>query len=385
MDYDLTRLGAREFEHLTQALAVRILGTGVSVFGDGRDGGREATFNGRMRFPKPDPGGPWDGYGVLQSKFRSRPLGTSPDTKWFLKEVARELAAWGNPNSSRARCGHLPDYMILATNVVLSSVASSGGIDRVEQEIKRLVAKHHLPLKGWRVWHFDQIRTFLDLHPEIRQTYDAMVTPSDVLAQLRQGMGTQDIPRAAVRFSPGSGNGVVTDGFSRNVTNRLAVHHSINSTSMDLSHFRRESGWLVKMHRRKSNLDYISVAKLAEARWIREVNTPAECLGEIKKRLVGEIAAFERLLVLCVTESLPVITYQLYEVPRGMLVECIATSGAEAFKSGRCGFLADFSHQNGDWLFRLSVDRSVEKVSARFALAYGIDHGTWTVTVPQCD
>ena len=61
MDYDLTRLGEREFEHLSQALAVRVLGNGVRIFGDGPDGGREATFEGRMRFP--EPGQVWSGYG----------------------------------------------------------------------------------------------------------------------------------------------------------------------------------------------------------------------------------------------------------------------------------------------------------------------------------
>ena len=47
VDYDLNRLGEREFEHLTQALALRVLGPGVEVFGDGPDGGREAAFEGR--------------------------------------------------------------------------------------------------------------------------------------------------------------------------------------------------------------------------------------------------------------------------------------------------------------------------------------------------
>jgi hypothetical protein len=42
VDFDLTRLGDREFEHLSQALALQVLGPAVSVFGDGLDGGREA-------------------------------------------------------------------------------------------------------------------------------------------------------------------------------------------------------------------------------------------------------------------------------------------------------------------------------------------------------
>jgi hypothetical protein len=64
VDFDLTRLGDREFEHLSQALALKVLGPGIGVFGDGPDGGREAAFEGPMRFP--EPGTPWNGYGVVQ-------------------------------------------------------------------------------------------------------------------------------------------------------------------------------------------------------------------------------------------------------------------------------------------------------------------------------
>ncbi|MEU4806601.1 hypothetical protein [Actinosynnema sp. NPDC023587] len=46
VDYDLARLGTREFEHLVQVLAIGIQGPGAQVFGDGRDGGREITFEG---------------------------------------------------------------------------------------------------------------------------------------------------------------------------------------------------------------------------------------------------------------------------------------------------------------------------------------------------
>ena len=43
MDYDLNRLGFREFEHLIQALVLKHLGNGVQVFGDGPDGGQSST------------------------------------------------------------------------------------------------------------------------------------------------------------------------------------------------------------------------------------------------------------------------------------------------------------------------------------------------------
>lgn len=204
MDYDLTRLGTREFEHLAQALATQVLGTGVEVFGDGPDGGREAAFRGRLRYPEPAPEGPWDGYGILQAKFRARPLGTGPDTGWFLAEVARELKKWANPKSERSKRRELPNYLILATNVVLSPAAETGGIDTIKREIDALIKDHRLPIRGWRVWHYDQFCTLLDAHPEIRKPYDALITSGDVLAHLRkilEGSGFADIAERVATYT----------------------------------------------------------------------------------------------------------------------------------------------------------------------------------------
>jgi hypothetical protein len=68
-DYNLTRLGTREFEHLAQALSLKLITPGMSIFGDGPDGAREATYQGPTHFPTA--GDAWDGYVVLQAKFRT--------------------------------------------------------------------------------------------------------------------------------------------------------------------------------------------------------------------------------------------------------------------------------------------------------------------------
>ncbi len=47
--------------------------------GDGPDGGREATYSGRVRWAPDDHTADWSGYVVIQAKFRSRPLGTTPE------------------------------------------------------------------------------------------------------------------------------------------------------------------------------------------------------------------------------------------------------------------------------------------------------------------
>jgi hypothetical protein len=46
MNYDLNRLNPIEFEHLIQSLLKKIIGQGTITFGQGPDGGREATYEG---------------------------------------------------------------------------------------------------------------------------------------------------------------------------------------------------------------------------------------------------------------------------------------------------------------------------------------------------
>lgn len=108
MDFDLTRLGDREFEHLSQALALQVLGPAVSIFGDGPDGGREASFEGRMQFPTP--GEPWDGYGVVQAKFKRRLVGGGHDADAFLRAVAAELERWADPSGGDPAAGRTPPH-----------------------------------------------------------------------------------------------------------------------------------------------------------------------------------------------------------------------------------------------------------------------------------
>ncbi|MFI0925124.1 NACHT domain-containing protein [Streptomyces sp. NPDC021012] len=186
MDYDLTRLGAREFEHLTQALALQILGPGVQIYGDGPDGGREAEFRGEMRYPFPGSSDCWSGHGVLQAKFLQRPRGTKPDTTWFIGQVRKELRQWANKDSKRGREGALPRYLLFATNVVLSSDPVQGGLDLFEKAMSDLIDELKLPLEGFGVWHFDEICRYLDQYPAIRQTYAALTTAGDVLFKLRE-------------------------------------------------------------------------------------------------------------------------------------------------------------------------------------------------------
>ncbi|MEV7872660.1 hypothetical protein AB0P17_42655 [Streptomyces sp. NPDC088124] len=191
MDYDLTRLGWREFEHLSQALAKCVLGPGVSVFGDGKDGGREAAFSGQVPYPNEQQA--WDGYGVVQAKFRQRSQGVSSGTEWLERQIEAEFKAWLHPGSKR---GRLPEYLIFTTNVPLSPVPETGGIARVDRLVSSYANKSKVALKGWALWHGDEICRFLDIHEGVRRAFAHFITPGDVLSRLLTTVSDADADTA---------------------------------------------------------------------------------------------------------------------------------------------------------------------------------------------
>lgn len=96
-DYPLEELSPRAFEQLVVALGLRVLGPGVEAFGSGPDGGREATFRGRVDWALThlDDEGAWNGYVVLQAKQVEH---ASPDPAANLRslreQVDSELDSW---------------------------------------------------------------------------------------------------------------------------------------------------------------------------------------------------------------------------------------------------------------------------------------------------
>ena len=175
-DYDLSRLNSRSFEQLVQALAMDILGPGLVIFGDGPDGGREATFD--FKVPYPSDMDCWNGYCVVQAKFLQRPKNTYEDGNWAVAELKSELEKYLEPDSARK----MPEYYLFVTNVVLSPVQEKGTKDRAFELLEEY--RGRLSLKGFDVWDYDKLRTFLDNNGDVRQANEAWITPGDVLASL---------------------------------------------------------------------------------------------------------------------------------------------------------------------------------------------------------
>lgn len=177
MDYDLRSLGTRQFEHLTQALALKYINQQVSIFGSGPDGGREATWEGPANSEFTSN---WDGLGVLQAKHKEHESTPKDHATWLIAQLKAELRLWADETSNRKR---EPEYFVAATNVRLSAVPEAG-VDHVVHEISELAKELKLPIKGFTIWHYDTIRVMLDNSRDIRDAYTAWITPGDVIARL---------------------------------------------------------------------------------------------------------------------------------------------------------------------------------------------------------
>lgn len=178
MDYDLHRLGPDQFEQLAQALLRAELGSILTVFGDGPDGGREATWKGRA--PSLSGSLDWDGYGVAQAKARRDQGAVGQNLKWLKRQIKDEVKTWRN---SQARRENAPQYYLLITNVRLSA-HPGGGIDAASDFIQREFRDASISLSGVKIWAYDDIRVLLDQHDGIRRTYGAFVVPGDILAHV---------------------------------------------------------------------------------------------------------------------------------------------------------------------------------------------------------
>lgn len=120
VDYDLTALGSREFEHLQQAPASKFWGPESPCLAMARTadakprsaaGGEWGTGGGER----------WDGYTTVQAKFRVRPRAPEDNLAWLLGQIDQEVLRWTDTRYARTRTVERPDNLLLVTNVVLSA------------------------------------------------------------------------------------------------------------------------------------------------------------------------------------------------------------------------------------------------------------------------
>jgi len=175
-NYDLNRLGALEFERLCQSLLKAIIGSGVTIFGEGPDGAREATFSGKAPYPSKTEA--WNGEWIFQAKFHNTQTTRLEDAR---QQVLSDLKAELHKitNKYEYKC----DNYILITNVPLSSVPGRGTHDRIAAEV---IPEFLNKIQHIHVWGADDICRFLEKYSDVRQAYLQFVTPGDLIAELMQ-------------------------------------------------------------------------------------------------------------------------------------------------------------------------------------------------------
>ena len=174
------------------ALASAVFGPGVEVYGSGRDGGREGTFEGRIEWSSSG-GSTWDGYTVIQAKQREHLARPADGLKWLRSQVRHEFNAWMDRSNKRSR---FPNYLLFVTNVRLSADDATGGVDQIRAFIAKQLDRNYgsdsrpdtLRTRGLRdvkVWHRDSLNNLISNNQGIRAAFPAILTVGDILTRLQ--------------------------------------------------------------------------------------------------------------------------------------------------------------------------------------------------------
>jgi len=173
-NYNLYGLDPRTFQQMVQALAVQAFGAGVIVYGDGKDGGRDASFEGKVNYPSNAEA--WNGYILIQAKYRQKPIDDiSKAGDWVLEQLKIELEKIKKAQKTL-------DYYLLITNIDLTPAPNVG----TEAKVRKLLTKYKkaLKFKNFDVWDGNKIRRLLDANRNIAITYGGYVMAGDVLAKM---------------------------------------------------------------------------------------------------------------------------------------------------------------------------------------------------------
>ena len=114
MPYEFSRFSPQSFERFAQAVAAKAFGPGISLFGAGPDGAREASFQGSL--PITTHGAQWNGYVVVQAKYKTNSRGGGEDAAWLGKELTSELDKFLDTKRNLKT----PEYYLLITNVMVT-------------------------------------------------------------------------------------------------------------------------------------------------------------------------------------------------------------------------------------------------------------------------
>jgi tetratricopeptide (TPR) repeat protein len=174
IDYKLDDLGWSEFEHLIQTVLKARLGLGVEAWGRRGDWGRDAYFEGKLRYPGKEE---TDGAFVFQCKFveNANAAGAKPE-KLLIGAVQKECAKIGK-NLKSGKWNKAPNCYGFFTNAPCAATLRES-----------LRASLHKVLPGAHISIHDggDVCRWLRLSPEIVESFPQLRSPPRLILRLHQ-------------------------------------------------------------------------------------------------------------------------------------------------------------------------------------------------------
>ncbi len=163
MHIDYHRLSDLQFEELVIEFCVELLGQGVQGFVSGKDGGRDAQFNGVAK-AFPSESSAWQGKIVIQAKHTERPDASfsEPD---FSGETASSILGKEMPRIKKLIEKKELDHYILFANRRLTGIANESILKRIEREAG-------LSTSSIRLFDTSELDRLCKRHPECLKRVD---------------------------------------------------------------------------------------------------------------------------------------------------------------------------------------------------------------------
>ena len=157
---DLNSVGDEELERIIKSLLFIVIGSGVTPFSTGKDGAREATFEGKANYPSEAEN--WDGHWIFQVKYSDLSLGITQARNKIKSHINSELKKLENYGYfDNNRC----DNYIFITNVPFTGQAKVG----LHDYIKEKSSKYRL--KNFDYWDGQKIISLLNANPAIKTSF----------------------------------------------------------------------------------------------------------------------------------------------------------------------------------------------------------------------
>lgn len=171
MNYNFYSLNPKDFEQMIQSLMQKELGISSLIFGEGKDGARELTYEGKATLKNIT----LDGYWVIQAKFKSK-SDKDDDFNWIKKNYDAEIKKFRD----KKRNLKTPQNYIFITNANLTAVKDSGGIDKMQKYIE----KDKNLIGNIIITSYDSLCCMLDNNRDVSIAYSSFILPGDILDSL---------------------------------------------------------------------------------------------------------------------------------------------------------------------------------------------------------